>query len=158
MNATDLLVLQHQTIQRLIERLASDGANRAGLLLELIEELLVHIAVEEEIFYPASQRAIDVSLRVHRAQHRRAKDIILHMATFGVDGRDFTEKLAELDEIVREHVDLEERGLLPEAAREMSAPQLHGLAARMHVLRASLTHPEKCKVSLDTDGPGRHLS
>ena len=66
MDAVDLLTRQHRMLETTIKALkaSTDAAERAALLAKAGDDLTVHLASEEEIFYPA-------------VRERRTEDILL---------------------------------------------------------------------------------
>ena len=66
MDAVDLLIRQHRALEAKMKALkaSTDDAERAGLLAGVGDDLSVHLASEEEIFYPA-------------VRERRTEDILL---------------------------------------------------------------------------------
>src|SRR5689334_3757192 len=99
MTATALLLRQHRKIHDLIQKLRSDGYRRMSLLLDVIEELSAHMAVEDNLLYPTAQRALGVSLKNERETSHRAKQTLQHLAMPGMAGDAFVAKVTELGEI-----------------------------------------------------------
>src|SRR5438046_8871470 len=63
MDAIALLKKDHQTVRRLLKKLASSAETRRSeavtVLRQIENELKVHTQIEEEIFYPAFREAVE---------------------------------------------------------------------------------------------------
>ena len=83
MNAIDLLTSQHRTIEANMEKLHEGGMENwdAALFAEVADHLSVHIASEEQVFYPAvkARRMEDIlleSLEEHLSLKRLLADLL----------------------------------------------------------------------------------
>lgn len=120
-DAINLLMEDHRAVQKLFN--AFDKADRhdldarATLVRRACEELTVHAMIEEEVFYPAAQKALDEEDRpeVEEAfvEHYLVKILIERFATLkaGEPGFDATFKV--MSEMVRHHIEEEESDLFP---------------------------------------------
>ena len=61
MKATTLLAQQHKKVKTLFKKLESGRSDPQALLSELANDLVAHMAIEHEIFYPAVE-AVDRTL------------------------------------------------------------------------------------------------
>lgn len=64
MHAIDLLIADHNRLRGLVARYqqaskADDAAGASELASKLLDELSVHMAIEEDIFYPAANERSD---------------------------------------------------------------------------------------------------
>lgn len=123
MKVTDLLKKDHDTVKKLFAAFEEMGdkarQKRSSQAAEICEELRIHAAVEEEIFYPAvksirdKQAKFDVeeALQEHK-QIKSAMDDILK-----IEGQEpaFGAKMKVLQEDVEHHADEEEREVFKEA-------------------------------------------
>lgn len=117
----ELLKAQHQTIQRLLKELLSDGYRRNRLLLRLIGELSAHVAVEVNVLYPALRKALGPERdRMHLEREmgvlRRMKALLMSLAT-SPKGAQFQERTEELLRLFEGHSLAQEGKLFPECAR-----------------------------------------
>src|SRR3954471_937341 len=79
-DAVTLLDDDHNEAIRLFERFkaAHDGSTQELVAARLRQELLVHMQIEEEIFYPAFQRATgdNAVLEDSRKEHAKARELL----------------------------------------------------------------------------------
>jgi hemerythrin superfamily protein len=63
MDAITLLKGDHKTVERLFKRFEkatkSGGESREAIVAEIIKELSVHAAIEEQVFYPSVRAEVD---------------------------------------------------------------------------------------------------
>ena len=137
-DAIALLKGDHRTVEKLFRSFekAGDSAYRTKrkLVDDMIRELSVHAAIEEQFLYPAARRQVE-----------RAEDDVLealeehHVAKWmlsELDGMDpkherFDAKVTVLIENVRHHVREEEDELFPELRDGLSRKELLDLGAQL---------------------------
>ena len=78
-------------------------------------DLLIHMALEEGIFYPAVRDAIDDSELVNEAQveHDGAKELIKELGDIKPDDPMFDARMKVLAEQIEHHVEEEEKEMFP---------------------------------------------
>jgi hemerythrin superfamily protein len=116
-NAVHLLLEDHREVEQLFSRIeAAGGAGPDEAVQEVVRELSVHAAVEEQVLYPAIREKVPGGdeLADHAIEeHQEAKELLARID--GSDG-DATERrslLARLMIEVRSHVEEEEAELFP---------------------------------------------
>jgi hemerythrin superfamily protein len=130
-----------------------------ALVLQVLDELTVHAALEEELLYPAARAAIaDVSL-VDEAEveHEGVHTLIDQLRDMGPEDDKYAARFTVLCEYVLHHVKEEEGEMFPqlETARLDWTP----LAAQMNERRQELTPPPESEngsaddASADDAGP-----
>jgi len=141
-DACTLLDEDHNSAFRLFEQYkAAHDDNRKRLLAsQLCHDLLVHMQIEDEIFYPAFQRATGDQPLVRESdrEHREARDLIGRIENAPTDAR----LMLQLEDVILDHVNDEREKMFPEArkAKGMDLMQLaQQLAARKTELLAA--HP-----------------
>src|SRR5688572_4012865 len=92
-NALTLLKADHQQVKQLFdafEKTKSDSKKRASAE-QALQELRVHAAIEEEIFYPALRGALKKQDILDEAaeEHRVAKTLIEELAKKGAETEHF---------------------------------------------------------------------
>lgn len=145
MNAIELLDRDHRRLRRLLRDLTESRspAARGEIFGELEELLLIHSAVEEDIFYPAVRRAAssrrgeEIYIK-SRDEHKLVDAVVPHMRFIHRDAEAFTAKARLTRELVEQHIRNEERDLLPLAEDVLTARDLDLLGARMERSHASL--------------------
>jgi hemerythrin superfamily protein len=119
-DAIALLKADHEAVERLFsafEKAGDDLEAKGTLVRRACEELTIHAMIEEEILYPAAQKALkdDDKEDVDEAyvEHYLVKSLIEKFTTLkpGDDGFDATFKV--MSENVRHHVEEEEAELFP---------------------------------------------
>jgi len=121
-DAIDMLMADHQRVAKLFaefENLKDDGSDeqKAALVGTICQELLVHTALEEEIFYPAVRKAIDDGDLMDEAvvEHAGAKQLIAQLLAADPDDEMYDAKVTVLGEQIDHHVEEEEGSMFPQA-------------------------------------------
>lgn len=143
--ATDLLKKDHDTVKKLFSEFQklSDRAHQKRRLLaeEICEELRVHSAIEQEIFYPAVQAVRDKKARfdVEEAlqEHKQIKSAIADIEKVNGDEPAFAAKMKVLKEEVEHHADEEETELFKEA-RKLRDDRLEELGEQLQAKKEKL--------------------
>lgn len=122
-DAIALLTADHKEVKALFkeyEKLAeADDDSRQELAERICAMLTVHATVEEEIFYPAAQEAIDDADLVDEAtvEHASAKDLIAQIQESSPDDELYDAKVKVLGEYIDHHVKEEEGEMFPKAKK-----------------------------------------
>jgi hemerythrin superfamily protein len=133
MRATELLARDHRAVRELFlqfERTPlDDGSSRQDLFDRIVDELDVHAAAEEEVFYPAVRQA---SRRIDDAEsgHAHLRAIIAEVREYDPASSDFTAGVRLVKRIVLAHVMEEEGGVFLDAER-MGTQALERLGAEL---------------------------
>lgn len=147
MDAITLLKQDHKTVERLFkqfEKSEDDPKASRKIADEIIKELSVHAAIEEQIFYPAVRAAMpDAEDTILEAleEHHVAKWLLSEIDGMDPKAERFRAKTTVLIESVRHHVEEEEQELFPEVRKEMKRKPLQELGAQME--EAKKTAPTK---------------
>jgi hemerythrin superfamily protein len=114
MKATALLEAQHRTVEALFEKLECGQGDRAATLVELARNLVAHMVVEQEIFYPAIKQ-IDEELVNESYEEHALGELALRrvLATSPVEPT-FKARVTALKELIEHHVSEEEEELFPQ--------------------------------------------
>lgn len=106
---------------------------RTELARQICNELTVHAAIEDEIFYPALREAApDVADVVDEAEseHQEAKELVAQIEALDQAGPEMDDLVQKLAQAVEHHVKEERDELFPKAKAFMGA-QLGDLGMRM---------------------------
>jgi hemerythrin superfamily protein len=123
-DAIALLSADHKKVKGLFSqfsKLKEDGsdAEKSDLVGNICNELKIHTAIEEEIFYPAVRQAIEDSDLMDEAlvEHAGAKDLVAQLE--GMDAEDdlYDAKVTVLGEQINHHVKEEESEMFPKAKK-----------------------------------------
>jgi hemerythrin superfamily protein len=130
-----MLSAQHREVEKLFAALEQSraGEARAALRDELVEALVLHAAVEEQVFYPTVRVPETEALVLESIEeHKAMKRTLLDLAEVAVGDETFPAKLATLKELVLHHAKHEEeRKLFPLLRGLMSAEQREALAQEL---------------------------
>ena len=137
MNAFDLLMMDHQKVSGIFDRLEMNDGGVAGsrqqLFQQLKTELTVHAHVEETIFYPALKEHEETRELVAEAydEHAAVKDLLNELDAMSPGDGGWDDLLAELRENVEHHVEEEEGDLFEQARLVLSDETLEQIGDRI---------------------------
>jgi len=137
-DAIALLKADHRQVEEWFEQFESarSDSRQQELAQKICQALKVHTEIEEEIFYPAFLEATDEEDIHHEAEveHDGAKKLIAQIEGSGPDDDYFHAKVTVLSEMIKHHVQEEEKrdGMFAKARQsDMDLEALGGqLAAR----------------------------
>ena len=131
MDAITLLRDDHKTVERLFKRFEKAGdrahVEKREIVDRIIEELSVHAAIEEQVFYPVARATVpgteDIALE-SLEEHHIVKWVLSELD--GLDPADerFDAKVTVLIENVRHHVEEEESDFFPKVRSELGRKAL----------------------------------
>lgn len=112
MDAVALLKADHRKVEDLFAKFESakgDGRKKA-LAEQICLELTVHTKIEEDIFYPACEGAVEADLlKEAYVEHDGAKVLIAEIEAGGPDDDFYDAKVKVLSEMIEHHVEEEEK-------------------------------------------------
>lgn len=148
MDAITLLKNDHDTVEALLTELAQSTVRAVKKRTELLEkigvELKAHVAIEEEIFYPAFKAQGDKSddARMYfeaLEEHRAAGDLVLpDLLDTAPDSEKFSGRAKVLKELVTHHAREEEKEMFPRAKKLLSKEELTRLGEQMATRKAEV--------------------
>lgn len=124
-DAVQLLMADHAEVKPLFkqyEQLVEDEADdeeKQELAEQICDLLTVHATIEEEIFYPAAQEALEEPDLVDEAtvEHASAKDLIAQIQEGSPADELYDAKVKVLGEYIEHHVKEEEKEMFPMAKK-----------------------------------------
>lgn len=129
-DAVSLLTTQHRRLEKLLQALvdAGSGSERTTLLSQVGDELAVHLAAEEQVFYPAVRavRTEDILLE-SLEEHLSLKRLLADLLELAPGAETFAPKCKVLEEQARHHHEEEEEHLFPAVRKLMPADELQRL-------------------------------
>jgi hemerythrin superfamily protein len=137
MKATTLVEHQHRNLEQLCDAVEGGSAGmRASLLPQLAGDLAAHIAMEEQLFYPAACEALHENAWLCECQARRAQaQQSLHRALeSSPDGEEFGRAIGELRSLVARHAVEEEDRLFPRLEKALDGGAMRALGLSMAAL------------------------
>ena len=149
MDAITLLKNDHKTVAALFKRFEQAGdkafAEKRAIVDKIIEELAVHAAVEEQLFYPVTRATVpkveDIALE-SLEEHHIVKWVLSELDDMSPEDERFDAKVTVLIENVRHHVKEEEEDYFPKVRDELGRNALNDLGEAMaEAKKAAPTHP-----------------
>jgi hypothetical protein len=131
MKATSLLRDQHRRIEALLARTAGERKMRLSLVLQLVEELMTHLALEEHVFLSRVADATGMRADTYREDQARMRNAVLQAVFAEEDDIVFAARLIELSCAFEQHVRLMDRDVLPLADAQLKREDLETLGTRM---------------------------
>lgn len=138
MDAITLLRNDHKSVETLFKQYEKTGAtahvSRRKVVDRIIEELSVHAAIEEQLFYPVVRATVpgveDMTLEALE-EHHIVKWVLDELVDLDPAHERFNAKVAVLIENVRHHVKEEEQDLFPHVRSELGRTMLRDLGDAM---------------------------
>ena len=141
-DAIALLKADHRKVEELFasfENAKGDGRKRK-LAEEICMELTVHTRIEEDVFYPACEGAVEEDLLNEAyVEHDSAKVLIAEIEAGGPDDQFYDAKVKVLSEMIEHHVEEEEKrveGMFSQARK--AGLDMDALGERMAEEKAKL--------------------
>ena len=138
--ATALLRADHKLVAGLFEDFekAVSKREKARIVATICKELTVHTQIEEEIFYPAFQKALKDHELVPEAnvEHGSVKDLIAAVEGVEPGGDEYDARVKVMGEFVKHHVKEEQNEMFPKAKN--SKMDLIALGAQMAARKQQL--------------------
>lgn len=161
MDALDLLIADHNRLRGLFARFSEaqdsdDTAAMGELANTMFDELEVHTALEEQIFYPAvHDRSEELAEVVDEGvqEHHVADVLIAEAKELDPSAAEWVAKLTVLIESVEHHIGEEETELFPQARSATDAATRAQWAERMEAMKAERGAPTPADA---TTVDGRH--
>jgi hypothetical protein len=119
-NALTSLKADHQKVKGLFDEFekTNDRSTKMTIVSEALEELSIHAALEEEIFYPAVRLELDEEVMNEAdEEHHVAKILIAELEEMDGTETHYDAKFTVLAENVRHHIKEEEEEMLPKAQK-----------------------------------------
>jgi hemerythrin-like domain-containing protein len=130
MNAIELLESQHREVEALFEKLEKGKAGRPKLLIQLANSL-AHMAIEQDIFYPAVKEVDSDLVNESYEEHSLAEVALKRLLATEPDDEAFDARVTALKELIEHHVEEEEQELFPSVAKVLEAKTLEKLGQVM---------------------------
>lgn len=144
MKVTEILKTDHRSLLDLIDQAGRMRERNALLLQRLYDNLKVHTACEERIFYPAvngldHHEEIQRSIEEHQAIDDLLEEVMVIRAQKGIDM--LRQEVTTLGEKLKQHIQKEEGTLFPQA-EEALKERLDDLGGQIERLKIDLRTSE----------------
>lgn len=135
MKATELLKKQHRAVKKLFGELKKlDGSARRPLMDQISRELAHHMAIEEDMFYPAVReldtKKTDEMIPEAIEKHQVVKLVLKEIPGVDPDDERFEAKMTVLEELIEHHVEEEDKEMF-KTAEKLGDDRLRALGAQM---------------------------
>jgi hemerythrin-like domain-containing protein len=149
MDAITLLRDDHQSIEKLFKRFEKAGdrayVTKRQIVDRIIEELSIHAAVEEQIFYPVARATVpdteDITLE-SLEEHQVVKWLLADLEKLDPEAERFDAKVKVLIDSVRHHIEEEEGEFFPKVRDELGRNALTDLGEQLNeAKKMAPTHP-----------------
>jgi hemerythrin superfamily protein len=151
-DAIGLLKADHRQVEEWFEEFESarSDAKKKSLATSICQALRVHTRIEEEIFYPAFLEATEEEDIHHEAEveHNGAKNLIAEIEAIGPDDDYYDAKVKVLSEMIKHHVNEEEKRDGMFAKARQSDMDLKGLGESLAARKAELMSGETSEDAL----------
>jgi hemerythrin superfamily protein len=138
-DVVDLIMSDHREVERLFDVLKNDASSRRLNLPVLTTLLTSHSRAEEAEVYPAAAEAGGAEDVEHsQKEHLEAEQLLAKLAETDPEDPEFEDRLQELVDAIKHHVEEEETTVLPGMRERMNEDQLRDLADRFSAARADL--------------------
>ncbi|HEX3841741.1 MAG TPA: hemerythrin domain-containing protein [Acidimicrobiales bacterium] len=148
MDAITLLKNDHKAVDKLFKSYEKAGdrakATKKKLVAQMIKDLSVHAAIEEELFYPAARDAVEETtpdVLESLEEHHIVKWVLSELEGMDPSDERFDAKVTVLIELVRHHVDEEEHELFPEVRAGLGRTRLAEIGEQLE--KAKRTAPTR---------------
>lgn len=145
-DAIELLTTDHAEVEQMFRQVESmpGSDSRNQLVGDIVRELSVHAAIEEQILYPAMRKALpdgDTLVQEAIEEHQQVKETL--SAIERADSPDQRDPLlVQLMGNVRHHVDEEETELFPKLRASIGQEELRTMGAELaKAKKLAPTHP-----------------
>jgi len=130
MKATDLLEKQHRQVEGIFQKLSSGRGDKTALVTELANDLIGHMVIEQEIFYPAVKRVKEELVLESFEEHAIARFALGRLVKTDPSDDSFDARVTALKELIEHHVEEEEKELFPKVEKALGN-ELLALGERM---------------------------
>jgi hemerythrin superfamily protein len=162
MDAITLLRDDHKTVEQLFKRFEKAGdrayVEKRQIVDRIIEELSVHAAIEEQVFYPVARETVpgteDVALE-SLEEHHIVKWLLSELVDLDPEHERFDAKVTVLMENVRHHVEEEQDEFFPKVRAQLSRTALADLGQAL--ADAKKTAPTRPHPRLPDAPPGNSV-
>lgn len=127
-NAIEMLREDHRKVQQLFQEFdqSEDAASKRQIAQTAIQELEMHAALEEEIFYPAAMEQLDEPDLINEAQeeHHVVRLLANELKKLRGNEERFKAKFTVMAESVKHHIQEEEGELFPQIEDKLDTEEV----------------------------------
>jgi hemerythrin-like domain-containing protein len=131
MKATALLESQHRKVEALFKKLEGGRSDPRATLEELANSLAAHMAIEQDIFYPAIKEIDADVVNESYEEHAVAELTLKRLLMTDPEEEAFMARVTTLKELIEHHVEEEEKELFPAVEKKIEEEVLAQLGKEM---------------------------
>ncbi|MEY2929364.1 MAG: hypothetical protein RL033_113 [Pseudomonadota bacterium] len=131
MKATALLESQHRKVEALFKKLEGGRSDPRATLEELANSLAAHMAIEQDIFYPAIKEIDADVVNESYEEHAVAELTLKRLLMTDPEEEAFMARVTTLKELIEHHVEEEEQELFPAVEKKIEEEVLAQLGKEM---------------------------
>lgn len=144
MDALELLHEDHENVKQLFEQAeaTADHKQKRRIFAKIQTELETHARIEEDIFYPAMERHVELKDMVMEAreEHKQMKMLLREIDNLKSGSEKFEPKLKVLKDNVEHHAEEEEEGkMFPKIRHIVSEEELEQLGQELEAAKTKRT-------------------
>jgi hemerythrin superfamily protein len=145
-DAVEVLTADHIEVEQMFRQIEAmpDGDAKGQIVADIVRELSIHAAIEEQILYPAMRKALpDGETLVQEAidEHQQVKETLAAIER-AESAAERDPLLAQLIGDVRHHVEEEETELFPKLRASIGSAEIEEMGAKLEAAkRMAPTHP-----------------
>ncbi len=130
MSAIDVLKQDHRAVEQLFgqyQEATASPERKREIVDQIIRELSVHAAIEEEILYPTVRESIpggDELAQESLQEHHQAKQVLSDLDAMSPDDAEFDQRVGRLMEDFQHHVQEEEGEMFPKLQQALDEESL----------------------------------
>jgi len=140
MDILDLIRKDHRQIENLFSEIERTGNTQKlyGYFNQLYEEISLHTEVEEKIFYPVISNYQNTERLLDEAQkeHNEIKQMLEDIESFSPISEEFKQKLSELKQAIKHHVQEEENEVFTQVQEWMSKAEREQLGNEFEAVKS----------------------
>lgn len=138
-DAISLLEQDHRDLEALLKKLETEPADMEALVRKVADDFRLHAAVEEEIVYPAIERAApkeSEEVDDGRAEHDHIRETWAELERMSSEDPGYDGLLAAVTGEIRHHHDEEEQDIFPAWRKAVDPSQLEEIGRRVEERKA----------------------
>ncbi len=133
-DAVDVIVSDHRHVEALFSRVETGPTLDQAVLDELIRELSIHAAIEEQVLYPAIRKQLpdgDALAEHALDEHQQVKETLADIDGMDPSADGFDDRVTELATAVKTHVKEEEGEIFPQLRKAVTRKELVAMGEAM---------------------------
>jgi hemerythrin superfamily protein len=139
-DVVDILTTDHQEVLDLIQQIkrSAVAADRRDMADTVISELVRHSVAEEMYVYPAMRKHLengDEAVEHDTKEHKELETTMKSLESVDGDSAEFDGLIAQLESILRDHVQDEENEQFPELRAKIPHDELVEMAAKVNAAK-----------------------